>query len=79
MWRLARAQSSFPPCVENETILRRYDALADGVFNQFTAVVQIQFAHNAFAVTGDRKNMTTQMLLHRTTKRYLCGFFFRHH
>ena len=53
MWGLARAQFSSPPCVENETILRRYDALADGVFNQFTAVVQIQFAHNVFAVTGD--------------------------
>jgi hypothetical protein len=41
------------PCVENETVLQRYVALADGVFNQFTAAVQIQFAHNVFAVTGD--------------------------
>jgi UDP-N-acetylmuramoylalanine-D-glutamate ligase len=66
----------FSPCVQKETVLRRYDALADGVFNQFTAAVQIQFTHNVFAVTGDRKTTTTQMLLHRTTKRYLCGFLF---
>jgi len=51
--------------VENETVLQRNVALADGVFNQFTAAVQIQFAHNVFAVTRyiqknhDHPNATT--------------------